>query len=496
MSERRIVLILIAATAALRVAIAANGGLGVDEAYTVGAARMFALGYVDHPPLHLWLVGTWAKLIGSEDPLLLRLPFIALFAGSTWLMYLLAARLFGPRAGLWAAVLLNLAPVFTLAQGSWVLPDGPLIFFMLATANIVAHIAFAEPPLAHPLPAWLAAGICGGLACLSKFHGAFLFAGVLLFLMTVPRQRRWLFTPGPWAGLLMAAIVFLPDAIWNLQHAFRSFTFQGGRLLDAPHFTLDYLPTSIGGQLLYLTPWLMLPLAWFLARALWRGPAAAKSWFLSMLAAGPIVFFTGAAFFAPALPHWPMPGWVFTFPLMGEAWAGMAKRWPKLVYGGPIASAAVLLCVVVVLEVQIADGAVGRAAPGLFAPNDPTLALLQWDALGSALASRKLIDADTPAVAASNWIEAGKIALVIGRRIPVLCLCDDPREFAYLHDPQAFVGKNMIIVGGTTIVAGARDPALLRPRFERMEPLAPVIQMRGGKPALEMKVFRGVGFKG
>ncbi|WP_394061041.1 hypothetical protein [Xanthobacter autotrophicus] len=34
-----------------------------------------------------------------------------------------------------------------------------------------------------------------GLAMLSKYHGVFLFAGTLLFLIVSP--RHWLATPGP-----------------------------------------------------------------------------------------------------------------------------------------------------------------------------------------------------------------------------------------------------------------------------------------------------------
>ena len=73
-----------------------------------------ALGYFDHPPLHVWMAWAAVRLFGSEAPIVVRLPFILLFAGSTWLMYDLTARLFGERAGVWAAAL-DLAPMFTLA---------------------------------------------------------------------------------------------------------------------------------------------------------------------------------------------------------------------------------------------------------------------------------------------------------------------------------------------------------------------------------------------
>ncbi len=80
-----------------RFALAAAIGLGVDESYVVSIARYFSLSYFDHPPLHFWLVKLMALATGSEYVLLLRTPFILLFAGSTWLMHRITSRCFGER---------------------------------------------------------------------------------------------------------------------------------------------------------------------------------------------------------------------------------------------------------------------------------------------------------------------------------------------------------------------------------------------------------------
>src|SRR5713226_5800620 len=139
MSPARTVILIIAASSIVRILLAAAVGLCIDESYIAGVSRRFALSYFDHPPLHICLVGVWSMLIGDDRALILRLPFIALFAGSTWLMFRLTARAFGERAGLWAALTLNLAPVFTLSIGSWVLPDGPLKLFALLSIWFVAR---------------------------------------------------------------------------------------------------------------------------------------------------------------------------------------------------------------------------------------------------------------------------------------------------------------------------------------------------------------------
>ena len=132
--HRVAVLLLILATTALRLAFGAALGLGVDESYMVASGRVLSLGYYDHPPAAWWLSWGAAHLFGSEAPIVVRLPFIALFALSTWLMYRLGTAIADARAGLWAAVLLNLSPVFGVTTGTWVLPDGPLDCALLAAA--------------------------------------------------------------------------------------------------------------------------------------------------------------------------------------------------------------------------------------------------------------------------------------------------------------------------------------------------------------------------
>src|SRR6266851_10078875 len=100
----RAVLWLVVGGLAIRLLMAGAIGLGVDESYMVAAGREFHLGYFDHPPLSWWLSAAAAHLLGSEAAPVVRLPFIVLFAVSTWLMYRLTAALFTRRAGLWAAI--------------------------------------------------------------------------------------------------------------------------------------------------------------------------------------------------------------------------------------------------------------------------------------------------------------------------------------------------------------------------------------------------------
>src|SRR5690348_13513119 len=127
--------VLIVVTFAARVAFASALGLGIDESYMVAAGRKLQLSYFDHPPIAWWIAWAAAHLSGGEGRVALRLPFIALFAVTTFLMYRLTSALFSRQAGLWAAVVLNLAPVFGITSATWVLPDGPLFAALLGAAS-------------------------------------------------------------------------------------------------------------------------------------------------------------------------------------------------------------------------------------------------------------------------------------------------------------------------------------------------------------------------
>ena len=68
----------------------------------------------NHAPLFHFLSAPLVALIGESPRILvfMRLALIPLFGATLWGSYLLARRLFGPRAGWWAAILCGLSPTF------------------------------------------------------------------------------------------------------------------------------------------------------------------------------------------------------------------------------------------------------------------------------------------------------------------------------------------------------------------------------------------------
>lgn len=475
----RLVLALIVATALIRLWAGSLMGLGVDESYVVAAGRTLQWGYFDHPPAVWWLSWAAAHLAGTDAAPVVRLPFIALFALSTWLMYRLAATLYGARAGLWAAIGLNLSPVFGMTTGGWVLPDGPLDASLLGAALCLVGALRAERGRGGY---WAGAGLCAGLALFSKYSAGLSIAGAALFLAISPHHRRWLARPEPWLAALLALLLFAPVLAWNAMHGWASFAFQGARAEAARLHPLGPI-VELAGQSLYLLPWIWLGLIVGAIDTLRAGPAEWPGRLLCCLAGVPIGLFTLTALWSrsPVLFHWAAPGYLMLFPLLGRFAAthlAQGASWPRR---WALVSAVLVLFAIGFVATEVAfdwlphDGPIPISA-------DAAVEAVDWTSLRAPLAAKGL------PVAALNWRDGGKIGYALEGAVPVIVLSPDQRQWALARAPDQFVGQEILIV--------ARDhdarhlSGALAASLEAIEPLQPIAIQHAGKPALELSLFR------
>ena len=475
--------VLIAVTLALRLAFAAALGLGIDEIYTAATARVFALSTYDHPPMAWWLAGAAERLLGTEAAFAVRLPFVLIFVLTTLLMYGLASRLYGEREGLWAAVTLNFAPVLAWTSGSWVLPDGPLLAGLLAGAYCVARAVLG--PSDRPLLWWAGAGIGGGIALLAKLHGVFLPLGVGLFLLTSPAHRRLLLTPGPWLAALITALLFLPVVLWNYQHHWISFAFQAARA-QGDGLTLTGGLRTLGGQAVFLLPWLWLPLLMSLSRTLGRRLTDPGGWLMACLAIGPIAVFTILAFLgADTRYHWAAPGYLMLFPLLGRDVAEALARGDQLTRRWLTATAASLAFVLaVVFALLIVPWPLLASAP-----EHPLNETFRWTEIRTSLQRRGLWQKPGLAIAGTRWAESGRIDYALGGQMPVLCLSGDPRGYGFVRPASPYLGGDVLIIGRELSEAEVRG--YLDPYFASITPEPPIAIHFGSFHAYDLNVYLG-----
>src|SRR5438445_709531 len=192
----------ILALVALRLGAAAWTPLTFDEAYYWMWSKHLAGGYYDHPP-GVAAVIRLGTMIAGDTELGVRLVSILLALPMSWAVYRTAAILFGGvRVAATATMLLNvtlMAAVGTLI----VTPDSPLL-----VASSFVLFFLAKVLQSGQGTWWLAVGAAAGAALLSKYTALFFGPAILIWLLTVPSQRHWLFTPWPHLGGLVALAIF------------------------------------------------------------------------------------------------------------------------------------------------------------------------------------------------------------------------------------------------------------------------------------------------
>jgi hypothetical protein len=481
-------MLVIAGALGLRLLMAAAIGLGTDEIYTVAVSRSLSWSYFDHPPLHQWITHATASLLGEGRQV--RLPFIGLFALTSWLLFRLTGRLYGDAAGFWAVVSLNLAGFFTLSAGSWIVPDGVLLLMLAIAALALVRQFF---PQAEDVPTpwlnWLVAGAALGLAGLSKYHAALAAMGVAVFVLATPEGRRALRHPAPWAGAMLAGIIVLPVLLWNAQNGWASFLFQAARSQGAG-FAPWLVPASLAAQAGWLLPWVFVPLV----SGLWLGWQSLRDrrfGFLMALALPAIAVFTlTPAFGNLGLPHWAMPGWFFVMPLAGLALAKLAEtssrpvRWARI-------SALGSVIVLALLASQAATGWLGRIIPNL-SRHDPTLETFGWDQVRGQLGAQQISLDQGRFIVADSWQNAGRIDVALAGSVLVMPGTGDPRHYAFIIDQTALIGR------GAIVLVRARRETMMRQQlaghFASLGPAQPIRLGRGGQVEIELVAFVASGF--
>src|SRR6201746_2826418 len=237
----------ILALIALRLVSAAYTPLTFDEAYYWTWSKHLAGGYYDHPPMVAVLIRLGA-LIAGDTELGVRLVSILLPLPMSFAVYRTAEILFGGRrVAATATILLNVT--LMAAVGTMIVtPDAPLLvassFVLFCLAKVLATGRGVW---------WLAVGAAVGAALLSKYTALFFGPAILIWLVTVPKLRRWLISPWPYLGGIVALAIFSPVILLNADHQWVSLVKQLGRA-RIEDLTLRYIGELLPTQIAFATP--------------------------------------------------------------------------------------------------------------------------------------------------------------------------------------------------------------------------------------------------
>lgn len=237
----------ISALVLVRLVAAAVTPLSFDEAYYWTWAKHLAGGYYDHPPM-VAVVIRLGTMIAGDTEFGVRLVSVLLALPMSWAVYETAAMLFGGRrVASTAAILLNIT--LMAAVGTMIVtPDAPLMVASSFVLYTLAKVLTTERGAW-----WLAVGLAVGAALLSKYTALFFGPAILIWLVVVPKMRRWLLSPWPYLGGVVAFAVCAPVILWNAEHHWVSFIKQFGRA-RVEHLTLRYVAEIVPTQLLFASP--------------------------------------------------------------------------------------------------------------------------------------------------------------------------------------------------------------------------------------------------
>ncbi len=498
----------------LRLCLAYAMTPGFDEAYYTLYSRHLDWSYFDHPPLVAYSTGIGIWLTGVTNQFTMRIGGVILYTFTLLFFFLTSKQLFGLQSARLTLAIAATIPIFQIIFGILTLPDVPLMFFWTLALWLCAHEFFPEPAPAEYRPtvkvAWI--GLAVGLAALGKYHGFLLGICLLLYVLFTPKYWSIFRSPYLLLSVILFTVVIAPILIWNYQHHWVSFRFQGSRAIPTTGYSfLDVLVVflvSCG----YLFPSFGFPLWWTslhaLAREILSFPKTCNERYRFILWVSLPIFagFTLMGGYWQILPSWHMPGFWGAVLLMGNQMAIAQAKHSKLIRNWLLISGTIVILLITIalahITLGIAQKGSNYAIWGIWElQDDPSTQIFDLQQISTAFQSDPVLKealAQADFVFANNFFVAGQVGMAVeplGK--PVTCFNADMRGFAFWANPAQFVGKNALYI--TTSKFKFIDPsdpsrgesiAELGEYFSEISKLKDITIWRGGQVIETLPVYR------
>jgi 4-amino-4-deoxy-L-arabinose transferase-like glycosyltransferase len=451
--------------------MAANIGLSNDEAYYRLWSLHPALSYFDHPPLVAWIIAAGRSLVG-DTPLGIRFGTVVLYLVGGLALFRTANLLYGFEvavASCWIALAMPLLAV----GGILASPDSPSVLFWILTVWALAELQRSQKGIW-----WLAVGLFAGCGLLSKYTNVFLGASILLWLVAVPNNIKWLRSPLPWIAGLVAALLAAPVVIWNFEHDWVSFSKQFGRVAQSNasngHFEIELILTNLG---------LASPVIAVLAIAGLYGVArsaiarrGSSDVLVSAVVLPMLAYFVIHALHDRVHFNWLAPAYPFLAICAARALdlqVAERRRWPT--YVSAIATGFVFTAVIFAHALQPLSGSLKSDALG------ETRGWKNFASVVDGLRQRE----GAAWIASSQFGTNAQFSYSLSERAPVAQLNDSIR---YVDMPPLApdVRKQPALY---VELANRADASLLQQQFKRITPLAPIWRADGTVSGAQYSVY-------
>jgi hypothetical protein len=203
----------------------ADYGHFIDELYYIACTKRLAMGYVDHPPLSIFLLAVSRTVFGESLPALRFLPALAI-GGTAFLTGFITRRLGGglPAVAL-AALAVIFAPIYLLLGSFYSMNPYEILLHTAIIAIVVVLIQEERPRL------WLAVGGLFGLGLEMK-HTMILYAVAMGIGIGITGTRRLVWNRWFFLGMAIAFLLVLPNLVWQFHNGFPSIEFYRNAMVN------------------------------------------------------------------------------------------------------------------------------------------------------------------------------------------------------------------------------------------------------------------------
>jgi len=421
-----------------------------DELYYLASTRHLDLGYVDHPPLSIYILAAQTALFGDS---LIATRALSVLAGAAMVFFTgLIARELGGRLlaqGL-ASLAILVAPVLLGSQHFYSMNALDQLLWTLSAYTLLRALKSGNPNL------WLLLGLLLGLGLFNKISVIWLGISFSLGLLFTP-HRRLLRTRWPWIAASLALVVFLPYLIWQMLNGFPTLEFMRNaaqfkmiRVSVLDFFRNQFLAANPVASLLYfagfagmlliaeLRPGRILGIAVVVVAGILIASGTAKTYYLA--AAYPLLAAPGGCAFEQVLSgRWKFLGYAYAAALLFSGIGLSPLALPLLpvdTYPGYAAS----LGITPEAEERSQLGDLPQHFADMFG----------WEELAAKVAraynNLPPEDQEKCIVFGQNYGEAGAID-VLGRRLGIPGAISGHNSY-WMWGPRGHAGEVVIIIGG------------------------------------------------
>lgn len=363
-----------------RLIIASSIELGNDEVYYWTYALFPDWSHFDHPPMVGWLIQLFSLNLLFSDEIFLRLGPIVISAINTFLVFVLAKKVWNEKTAFISAILYNSSIYFSVIAGIFIMPDAPQVFFWLLSIYFFVRILIHEGNESFN---WIFLGITIGLSTLSKYHSIYLWVAIIAYYIIYERNRL------PYFKILYAGIITLivisPIIYWNVQNDFISFTFHGNRVNpESFRIRFDYFFSELFGQFFYQNPINFILIVLTLITIYKNKFYKRKEIGLFLLFGLPVILiFLSISFFRRTLPHWSGPGFLSLLFITSYFIAISNKAFvPKIVQFAGYFQLVILIAAVLQINLGVFLNKEVNEFPQKQSASDLTLELFGWNIIG------------------------------------------------------------------------------------------------------------------